>query len=197
MHQSAFRQPRWLMPIKRNIQIYLSSTVSAAKCNLNPNGIPLFPSNVCVTQGSDVRWFSNRTGPTVPYNKTLLHRTHEQTNLGCYQMKRSIFSDGFLEMDRFQQTRNSYRLKLGDVAVLRSRMSADFEQSGLKNVFAADVIDLVDLAETTEDLILLSKILKASLEDNNRTLPDMSNLLHMFFSVCKIHGNRRGYDLGT
>ena len=69
---------------------------------------------------------------------------------------------------------------------LRSRISSDFEKSGLKNIFADDVITLIDIAENEDDLKQLSNILKASLKDDFRSLPNMSNLLHMFCSVCKV-----------
>ena len=62
------------------------------------------------------------------------------------------------------------------------QMKKEYESNGLQNIFTSDITRLLDLAETGTDLLFVSTILRASLQDNgDRVLKEFPMLVHRLF----------------
>ena len=102
-------------------------------------------------------------------------------------LRRNIFTDQFLDIDRFKEHCNQKRLKLGDTAQLWKRVQESFNKTGIQNIFYEDVENLMFTTLDESHLQIATKIILAFMEDDYRLLPkEKERLLSMLIAQCKI-----------
>ncbi len=125
----------------------------------------------------------------------VLQRQNATATLNMTPLSRGMFTDEYLGLDTFKRKRNSILLMEEGNKGRREFLDgigATFQESGMKNIFSDDLVRVLDLAETEDDVALASKMLRAGMaemESGGRDMPELPKYISLFFSLCMVDNN--------
>ena len=109
--------------------------------------------------------------------------------MSYFIFRRNYFSDTYLNLDVTMASINQERLLVSDPASLKKSVQANFDKNGIKNIFSEDIVKLLALSDSPNDLDLALELLKASVQEDLRFVDfsgDLQSYVTRYFEVCHI-----------
>jgi len=115
-------------------------------------------------------------------------KTGHKTSLARI-LRRNYFSNTYLNLDVTMASINQERLLVSDPVSLKKSVQANFDKNGIKNIFSEDIVKLLALSDSPNDLDLALELLKASVQEDLRFVDfsgDLQSYVTRYFEVCHI-----------